>query len=643
MVSIVRSRAAARSRNEEGAITVLAGVLLLAIMAATSLAVDVGRVAYASRDQQGATERAALDAVSLLQDGSTVPVGDQAAATWEEAVEALLRNPGASGTALDRHVVCVTVGHVGPERGAPFVPLSSATYSEAPAGFPPLPAGENTCPGTDPSEVPIVDLDRNAVWVRTASFVPFVFPFPARDDGPNGRWVTETSIARLTEPVAAISIATTTASIGGGLLGALLETIDEDWNVDVTLIGHEGATVPTVTLGDLLEAAGKTGTPEELVDVDLSIAEVATAALELLVVGAEDDASVTAGVLDVLEAMASMQVGHVSLGQVLTVSGDERAALRTGIEVFTLIDALAHAEVANLEHAIAVDALVGDGILAADILVIEPPQLAIGPAGRDADGNWRTEARTAQLALELDLDLEQLRDEVPGAIEEAIDDLVSALVDVVADLLVDVTCTLLGLVVDCSSATAVDVGLGTVGVTVYLARGSAGLDAISCAGEGAVTTDVRLTTASSSLRSWPLASVSGDKTGTVTAADLDLGAAAGTTQEQRVIPGPFAAWSDPVVAGELDLGLGLAATTLAGTGDLSGQVGDLQAPVEGLLKSLVGPGGPLVDIVGELPSELGVGLAEAEVGALQARCGSRALARGDRWLTVVDDEDDLDG
>jgi hypothetical protein len=105
----------------------------------------------------------------------------------------------------------VTVGHVGPERGAQFVPLSSATYSEVPAGFPPLPAGENTCPGTDPSEVPIVDLDRNAVWVRTASFVPFVFPFPAREDGPNGRWVTETSIARLAEPVAAISIATTTA------------------------------------------------------------------------------------------------------------------------------------------------------------------------------------------------------------------------------------------------------------------------------------------------------------------------------------------------------------------------------------------------------------------------------------------------
>jgi uncharacterized membrane protein len=640
MVSIVRSRTAARSRDEEGAITVLAGVLLLAIMAATSLAVDVGRVAYASRDQQGATERAALDAVSLLQDGSTVPVGDQAAATWEEAVEALLRNPGASGTALDRHVVCVTVGHVGPERGAQFIPLSSATYSEVPAGFPPLPSGENTCPGTDPSEVPIVDLDRNAVWVRTASFVPFVFPFPARADGPNGRWVTETSVARLTEPVAAISIATTTASIGGGLLGALLETLDEDWNVDVTVIGHEGAAVPTVTLGDLLDAAGKVGTPEELVDVDVSIAEVATAALELLVVGDEDDASVAAGVLDVLEAMASMQVGHVSLGEVLTVSGDERAALRTGIEVFTLIDALAHAEVANLEHAISADALVGDGILAADLLVIEPPQIAIGPAGEDAEGDWRTEAKTAQLALELEIDLEALHDQIPGALEEAIEELLDALLGVVNGLLDGVTCTLLGLVVDCPSD--VDVGLGTVGVTVNLARGSAGLEDISCSEDGAVSTDVMLSTVSASASSSPLAEVSGDKEGAVL---LDLGwdAAVGTTHQQRVIQGPFAAWADPVTAGQFDLGLGLTVTSLTGTGHLSGEVGDLHGPVENLIKSLVGPGGPLVDDGGELPSELGVGLAVAEVGALETRCGSRALARGDRWLTVVDGEDDLDG
>jgi hypothetical protein len=202
---------------------------------------------------------------------------------------------------------------------------------------------------------------------------------------------------------------------------------------------------------------------------------------------------------------------------------------------------------------------------------------------------------------------------------------------------------LLVLVIGCSSDADIEVGLGTVGVTVHLARGSAGLDAISCAEDGAVTTDVRLTTASSSLRSSPLATVSGDKSGTVTVADLDLGAAAGTTQEQRVIPGPFAAWSDPVVAGELDLGLGLAATTMAGTGDLNGQVGDLQSPVEGLLRGLVGPGGPLVELAGELPAELGVGLAEAEVGALETRCGSRALARGDRWLPVGEAEEDVAG
>ena len=41
----------------------MAAVMALAMVMATSLAVDVGRVAYTSRDQQGATDRAVLDAL----------------------------------------------------------------------------------------------------------------------------------------------------------------------------------------------------------------------------------------------------------------------------------------------------------------------------------------------------------------------------------------------------------------------------------------------------------------------------------------------------------------------------------------------------------------------------------------------------
>jgi uncharacterized membrane protein len=37
--------------------------------------------------------------------------------------------------------------------------------------------------------------------------------------------------------------------------------------------------------------------------------------------------------------------------------------------------------------------------------LIEPPQIAIGPAGKDESGNWKTQVRTAQVRLGLDLGL----------------------------------------------------------------------------------------------------------------------------------------------------------------------------------------------------------------------------------------------
>ena len=55
-----------RIRQQEGAIALLTAFVLLAFMAAAAVAVDVGRLAVSSRDQQGATDRAALDGLKDL-------------------------------------------------------------------------------------------------------------------------------------------------------------------------------------------------------------------------------------------------------------------------------------------------------------------------------------------------------------------------------------------------------------------------------------------------------------------------------------------------------------------------------------------------------------------------------------------------
>ena len=68
-----------RAAREDGAISVMAAAMMLAILMSTALAVDVGRVAYVSRDQQGVTDRAALDAVPVLDQ---VPVGTPMLSEW---------------------------------------------------------------------------------------------------------------------------------------------------------------------------------------------------------------------------------------------------------------------------------------------------------------------------------------------------------------------------------------------------------------------------------------------------------------------------------------------------------------------------------------------------------------------------------
>ena len=90
-------------RSEDGVISIMTAVMAMTLLIATSLAVDVGRVAYVSRDQQGVTDRAVLDAVSLL--GPDLPptaltLGDVHSAVELALQQSLVENPGAAGTAI---------------------------------------------------------------------------------------------------------------------------------------------------------------------------------------------------------------------------------------------------------------------------------------------------------------------------------------------------------------------------------------------------------------------------------------------------------------------------------------------------------------------------------------------------------------
>ncbi|HWV08522.1 MAG TPA: hypothetical protein VN156_03185, partial [Pseudomonas sp.] len=99
----------------------------------------------------------------------------------------------------------------------------------------------------------------------------------------------------------------------------------------------------------------------------------------------------------------------VKLGDILKVQSPaamNREALRTDLSVMDLITSLAF--LSNRQQAVNVSldgtgllSLLGLGSLSVQLYVVEAPQIAIGLPGRDPQGNWRTQVRTAQLRVQI--------------------------------------------------------------------------------------------------------------------------------------------------------------------------------------------------------------------------------------------------
>ncbi|MTV25045.1 hypothetical protein FTX61_06385 [Nitriliruptoraceae bacterium ZYF776] len=354
--------------DDSGAITVLTAVILLALMAASAVAVDVGRLAVASGDQQGATDRAALDAVLLLEDG-TAPTPQQ---LLDTVGTSLGRNLGAAGgVSTDR-----------------LIDTAELVRCEA-GGWRHLEGAETP----------------NGVRVRTTSEVGSLFlPQTTASE------VARHAVACAGEHTATVSAASTGARLDGGtvnlLLGGLL-----GGDAALDLVGWEGLAGAQVSLDALrLSLNTSVATVDGLLGADLSIAQLA----ELLVDAMQRegaDVGVDVGLIDgLLNLPVDLGVPTITLGELLELSTETpTAALDAAVDVFDLL--LAGAQLATSKVAAGVDLpeieVPGLGALAVRLRVIEPPVIAIGPPGRitDADGTqrWRTAARTAQVRLDVRL------------------------------------------------------------------------------------------------------------------------------------------------------------------------------------------------------------------------------------------------
>ncbi|MDD2664224.1 MAG: TadG family pilus assembly protein [Dechloromonas sp.] len=174
----------------------------------------------------------------------------------------------------------------------------------------------------------------------------------------------------------------------GGLLGSSL-------SLDVA--SYQGLANANVTLLQLLQVNATVGSVEELLNANLTIREVIDMTRGAVILH-DSGLSTVVGALDSL-LLNTVNALDLRLGDVLNVATPVTdAAANLDLNVLDLITATLM--VANKNHAISLPLginIPGLVNLSADINIIQPPQIAVGPAGRDADGNWCTEAKTAQI------------------------------------------------------------------------------------------------------------------------------------------------------------------------------------------------------------------------------------------------------
>lgn len=350
------------ARDEDGSISLLTGVAMTALIGATALAVDVGRIAWADREVQSTADLAALDAVRAVGDRRD-PLRSSTVHATALAQDALRRNAGFLELAEATPTLGVTIG---------WWDVDARTFS----------------PGVSPA---------NAVEViADATLDQSVFP--------GAREVRGAAIAMVQH-------------IGGLQVGSVLTSADIDEQRSSTLnavlggmlgqplaleaVGYRGLADASVRFGDLLTDLGL-GTPEEGGTATVGLAQLLDAtATALSRSGDAVDLAATTPLGDIRRSVAGQTV---ALGELFSIGPSRTAALEAEVDVLALV--VGAIQVANGTNAVTATVPVTlPGVTSTDatVAVVETPRIAIGPARQLPDGSYATVARTAQGRAYLDL------------------------------------------------------------------------------------------------------------------------------------------------------------------------------------------------------------------------------------------------
>lgn len=368
-----RQIAIRRGDGERGAVLAVVSIAMVVMIGATALAIDIGQLTNNNRTFQARADVIALDAARV--------VNGQSAAALSGGSGALTLAVQTSATRNNAPFSSLTV-ELGTMSGTTFTPiatpiLNGAIQTVTSAGIP------------------------TAVRVSASGTTDFAFR-PGDSTTSRKAVATQYGIAGISVGSFLARVDTSTGllnSVLGGFLGG-----------NLTLVGYSGIAAGSVTLGQLRTQLG-VGTVDELLDTNITLRNFLNLMANALNAKG-DPASLTAraGVLS-LAAVASTTTS-LKLGDLINVAtSDGNSAAAADLNVLQL--ATMAAQVANGTNAVSVTLAPSSlGPLASllsptgnsvQLKVIEPPQIAIGPAAQDSSGNWVTTARTAQVRLYVQL------------------------------------------------------------------------------------------------------------------------------------------------------------------------------------------------------------------------------------------------
>jgi uncharacterized membrane protein len=351
-----------RRRTQRGAAGTLAAIWIIVAVAALG-AIDVGNYFFARRSLQSVVDLAASAGSQVVDSACTRA---SSAATGSASINGFsAQTPG--------NTMTVTCGRWDPTTNA-----GPDYYATS---------------GTPVNAVKVV---------ATRKVNPFFV-------GP-GLTVNATAVARAVN-IGAFTIGTTLATIGpgplNGLLGALLNT-----NLNLSLVGYQGLANARVKISDLVAAAG-VGTVDQLLATKLTAAQIA----QLMLSALQTTNVVNASLSTAIGAMQTIVNANIPGNQTIALGNSANgpgllsvalANTQSALDAtISPLDALfVTAEIAQAGQS-AVNVAGGLNLLgisaALKVQIIQPPVLAIGEAGQDASGNWRTQASAAQVRTFLDV------------------------------------------------------------------------------------------------------------------------------------------------------------------------------------------------------------------------------------------------